>query len=122
MEFSGLKRRADWRSLRLDAVFELKQGTTRQDVLDEAVRRFRRERPNLIKLCLKPSHGDVRLYATAWIRREYQRIMAEGAVQEGNRGSLPLIPATSSDLPNYRRPGIWNHHLSAPFALDEQEI
>jgi hypothetical protein len=81
MVFRGLKNGLLGEASGTNAVIELDQGETRQDVLDEAVRRFRRQRPRLIKLCLKRSHGDVRQYAAAWIRREYHKIMAEGAVR-----------------------------------------
>jgi hypothetical protein len=95
MVFPGLKNGLLGEIPRTNAVVELDPGTTRQDVLDEAVRRFRRQRPNLIKLCLKPSHGDVRQYAAAWIRREYQRILAEGAAQY--RDCAPLKRSISPD-------------------------
>ena len=94
MVFPGLKNGLLGEASGTNAVVELDRGETRQDVLDEAVRRFRRQRPCLIKLCLKPSHGDVRQYAAAWIRREYQRIVAERAVQYRDRNCLvpPISP------------------------------
>ena len=56
---------------------------TRQEAIDEAVRRFRRQRPVLIELSLNPSHEKVRQQVVDWVRTEYQRIMAEGTVTIG---------------------------------------
>ena len=53
---------------------------TRQEAIDEAVRRYRRQRPVLVELCLNPSHETVRQQVVDWVRTEYQRIMAEGNV------------------------------------------
>jgi hypothetical protein len=53
---------------------------TRQEAIDEAVRRFRRQRPILMELCLNPSHEKTRQQVVDWIRSEYQRIMAEGTI------------------------------------------
>jgi hypothetical protein len=51
---------------------------TRQEAIDEAVRRFRRRRPVLVKLSLDPSHEKVREQVVEWVRTEYQAIMSEG--------------------------------------------
>jgi hypothetical protein len=56
------------------------QPVTRQEAIDEAVRRYRRQRPLLVELCLNPSHETVRQQVVDWVRSEYQRIMAEGNV------------------------------------------
>jgi hypothetical protein len=56
------------------------QGVTRQEAIDEAVRRFRRQRPVLVELSLNPSHEKVRQQVVDWVRTEYQRIMAEGTI------------------------------------------
>jgi hypothetical protein len=50
---------------------------TRQEAIDEAVRRYRRQRPLLVELCLNPSHEKVRQQVVDWVRTEYQRIIAE---------------------------------------------
>jgi hypothetical protein len=57
-----------------------RQCLTRQEAIDEAVRRFRRERPVLVELSLNPSHEKVRQQVVDWVRTEYQRIMAEGTI------------------------------------------
>jgi hypothetical protein len=59
---------------------EQRQCVTRQEAIDEAVRRFRRQRPMLVELCLNPSHEKARQQVTDWVRSEYQRIMAEGSI------------------------------------------
>ena len=56
------------------------QGMTRQQAIDEAVRRFRRERPILVELSLNPLHENVRQQVVDWVRMEYQLIMAEGTI------------------------------------------
>jgi hypothetical protein len=56
------------------------QCVTRQEAIDEAVRRFRRERPVLVELSLNPLHENVRQQVVDWVRTEYQRIMAEGTI------------------------------------------
>jgi hypothetical protein len=53
---------------------------TRQEAIDEAVRRFRRQRPALVELSLNPAHERVRQQVVDWVRTEYQRIMAEGTI------------------------------------------
>lgn len=57
-----------------------RQYVTRQEAIDEAVRRFRQQRPVLIELCLNPSHEKVRQQVFDWVRTEYQRIVAEGTI------------------------------------------
>jgi hypothetical protein len=57
-----------------------RQCVTRQDAIDEAVRRFRRQRPVLVELCLNPSNENVRQQVVEWVRTEYQRIMADGTI------------------------------------------
>ena len=59
------------------------QCVTRQEAIDEAVRRFRRQRPVLMELSLNPSHEKVRQQVVDWVRTEYQRIMAEGTITVG---------------------------------------
>jgi hypothetical protein len=63
-------------------VIEANQGRcmTRQEAIDEAVRRYRRQRPALVELSLNPSHEKVRQQVFDWVRTEYQRIMAEGTI------------------------------------------
>jgi hypothetical protein len=56
------------------------QCVTRQEAIDEAVRRFRRQRPVLMELSLNPSHEKVRQQVVDWVRTEYRRIMAEGTI------------------------------------------
>jgi hypothetical protein len=56
------------------------QCMTRQEAIDEAVRRYRRQRPALVELSLNPSHERVRQQVVDWVRMEYQRIMAEGTI------------------------------------------
>jgi hypothetical protein len=56
------------------------QCLTRQEAIDEAVRRFRRQRPVLVEMSLNPSHENVRQQVLEWVRTEYQRIMAEGTI------------------------------------------
>ena len=51
-----------------------------QEAIDEAVRRFRRQRPFLTELSLSPSHEKVRQQVAEWVRTEYHRIMAEGTL------------------------------------------
>ena len=53
---------------------------TQQEAIDEAVRRFRRQRPFLAEMSLYPSHDNVRQQVVDWVRSEYQRIMAEGTI------------------------------------------
>jgi hypothetical protein len=51
---------------------------TRQEAIDEAVRRFRRRRPIMVELSLNPSHEKVRQQVVEWVRAEYQTIVSEG--------------------------------------------
>jgi hypothetical protein len=53
---------------------------THQEAIDEAVRRFRRQRPFLAEISLCPSHENVRRQVVDWVRSEYQTIMAEGTI------------------------------------------
>jgi len=56
------------------------QSLTRQQAIDEAVRRLQRERPFLMELSLRPSHQKAREQVAEWVRAEYQKIMAEDAI------------------------------------------
>jgi hypothetical protein len=82
MLFPGLKNGLLGSKSVAQAVTESKPGqcVTRQEAIDEAVRRFRRERPVLVELSLNPSHEKVRQQVVDWVRTEYQRIMAEGTI------------------------------------------
>jgi hypothetical protein len=82
MLFPGLKHGLLGSKSTAKAIIESKPGqcVTRQEAIDEAVRRFRRQRPALIELSLNPSHEKVRQQVVDWVRTEYQRIMAEGTI------------------------------------------
>ena len=82
MLFPGLKNGLLGAKSPADTVIESTQGqcVTRQEAIDEAVRRFRRQRPALVELSLNPSHERVRQQVVDWVRMEYQRIMAEGTI------------------------------------------
>jgi hypothetical protein len=56
-----------------EVVVEANQGVllTRQQAIDEAVRRFQRRRPALVKLSLDPAHEKVRQQVVEWVRTEY---------------------------------------------------
>jgi hypothetical protein len=85
MLFPGLKNGLLGSKSAVKSVIESKQAQclTRQEAIDEAVRRFRRERPVLVELSLNPSHENVRQQVVDWVRMEYQRIMAEGTITVG---------------------------------------
>jgi hypothetical protein len=85
MLFPGLKYGLLGSKSAANLVIESKQDrcVTRQEAIDEAVRRFRRQRPVLIELSLSPSHENVRQQVVDWVRTEYQRIMAEGTITIG---------------------------------------
>jgi hypothetical protein len=85
MLFPGLKYGLLGSKSAANLVIESKQDRclTRQEAIDEAVRRFRRQRPVLIELSLNPSHENVRQQVVDWVRTEYQRIMAEGTITIG---------------------------------------
>ena len=77
MLFPGLKRgllgpRAD----------DLNQGRclTRQEAIDEAVRRVQHLRPFLVESSLNPSNDRARELVAGWVRAEYWRIMSEGSI------------------------------------------
>lgn len=82
MLFPGLKNGLLGSKSAAKVVIESKpsQCVTRQEAIDEAVRRFRRQRPVLMELSLNPSHENVRQQVVDWVRTEYQRIMAEGTL------------------------------------------
>jgi hypothetical protein len=82
MLFPGLKNGLLGSKSATKGVIESKPGqcVTRQEAIDEAVRRFRRQRPALMELSLNPSHEKVRQQVVDWVRTEYQRIMAEGTL------------------------------------------
>jgi len=82
MLFPGLKNGLLGTKSAAQAVIESNQGqsVTRQEAIDEAVRRFRRQRPVLVELSLNPLHENVRQQVVDWVRTEYQRIMAEGTI------------------------------------------
>jgi hypothetical protein len=82
MLFPGLKNGLLGSNSASKAVVQPNEGrcVTQQEAIDEAVRRFRQQRPFLMELSLNPSHEKVRLQVVDWIRTEYQRIVAEGTV------------------------------------------
>jgi hypothetical protein len=65
------------------------QGLSRQQAIDEAVRRLHHQRPFLVELSLRPSHDKAREQVIDWIRAEYQKIMAEDAVIVSERAAEP---------------------------------
>jgi hypothetical protein len=82
MLFPGLKNGLLGKKSEAGVGTESNQGLSamRQDAIDEAVRRCRRERPVLVELSLNPSHEKVRQQVVDWVITEYQRIMAEGTI------------------------------------------
>jgi hypothetical protein len=58
---------------------QLQLQLTRQQALEEAVRRIRRSHPLLTEQCLDPSCRDERQYLAQWVSAEYRRIIAEAA-------------------------------------------
>ena len=85
MLFPGLKNGLLGSKSAANPVIESNQDrcVTRQEAIDEAVRRFRRQRPVLFELSLNPSYENVRQQVVDWVRTEYQRIMAEGTITVG---------------------------------------
>jgi hypothetical protein len=76
----GLKNGLRRSKAAVEVAIESNQGLclTRQEAIDEAVRRFRRRRPVLVELSLDPLHEKVRQQVVEWVRTEYQTIISEG--------------------------------------------
>ena len=57
----------------------LKPRLTRQQALEQAVKRYYQQRPILTGLCLDPSFPVERQQLADWVRAEYRKIMDEAA-------------------------------------------
>jgi hypothetical protein len=82
MIFPGLRNRRLGSKSSAKVVTESNQRKclTRQEAIDEAVRRFRRRRPTMVELSLDPSHEKLRQQVVEWVRTEYRTIVSDGTI------------------------------------------